>query len=214
MKSLSRFGRTTLMGAVFLLMPIVVVAILVDKALEMVGPAVKPLAARMAAGSGLGSTKTLLAVALLILICFLAGLFLNTSAARKAIDKLQTSVLSEMPGFEYVKAQIESGFHVEERKVYPVVLARMDDGLWQMAFLVERLAGGLSAVFVPDVPSPNTGAVYFLSEDRVRLVDLPQAAVLKCLKRFGLGADALLGNRLADSGPSGTSTVTEGATPA
>jgi uncharacterized membrane protein len=51
----------------------------------------------------------------------------------------------------------------------------MDDA-WQLAFLVERLAGGHFAVFVPDVPTPNTGAVYFLTEDRVRLVDIPQPA--------------------------------------
>ena len=203
MKSLSRFTRTTLMGAVLFLLPIVVVVILVEQALEMVSPVIKPLAARLAAGPGLGAT--LLAITGLILVCFLAGVFLQTDFARKAIDKLQSSVLSELPGFEYVKAQIESGFHVEERKVYPVVLARMDDA-WQLAFLIERLAGGQSAVFVPDVPSPNTGAVYFLPEDRVRPVDIPQAAALKCLKRFGLGADELLGSRLADGGPSGTAT--------
>jgi len=203
MKSLSQFTRTTLMGVVLFLLPIVVVVIFVEQALEMVGPVVRPLAARMAAGPGLGAT--LLAVTALILVCFLAGVFLQTDSARKGIDKLQSSVLSQVPGFEYVKAKIESGFRVEERKVYPVVLARMDDA-WQLAFLVERLAGGQSAVFVPDVPSPNTGAVYFLPEDRVRPVDIPQAAAMKCLKRFGLGADKLLGNHLTDGGPSGTAT--------
>jgi len=206
MKSLSKFMRTTLMGALFLLLPIVVVAILVEKAMDMVGPVVKPLAARISAESSRGPTKTLLAVGILILLCFLAGAILQTSAARKVIEKLETSVLSQLPGFEYVKAQIESGFHLEERRVYPVVLARMDDGVWQLAFLVERLAGGYAAVFLPDVPTPNTGAVYFLSEDRVRPVDVSHVAALKCLKRFGLGANELLGNRLAADGPSGTAT--------
>ena len=197
MKTLSRFVRTVLLGAVFLLLPVVLIGILVEQAVSMAGPVVRPLAARITAGAG-GSTKTLLAVALLLLVCFLAGLVLQTSAVRKGLEKLEASVLSEVPGFEYVKASIENGFRIEKRRVYPVVLARMDDA-WQLAFLVERLAGGLSAVFVPDVPTPNAGAVYFLPPERVRALDVPQPAALKCLKRFGLGADALLGDRLVAS---------------
>lgn len=198
MKTLSKLVRTILLGAVFLLLPVVLIGILLEQAVSMVGPVVKPLAARMPPGAA-GSTRTLLAVALLLLVCFLAGLVLQTSAVRKGLEKLEASVLSEVPGFEYVKASIESGFRIEKRRVYPVVLARMDEA-WQLAFLIEPLAGGLSAVFVPDVPTPNSGAVYFLPPERVRPLDVPQLAALKCLKRFGLGADALLGNRLVEGG--------------
>ncbi|MFN7986657.1 MAG: hypothetical protein U0529_04235 [Thermoanaerobaculia bacterium] len=199
-KSLGQLARTTLMGAVLVLLPIVLVSMLLEQALPMADAALRPFTTRMAQGSGLGpGASTLLAILLLIVFCFLGGVFAQTSVARKSIAWLETSVLSQLPGFEYVKAQIESGFRVEERHVYPVVLARMDDA-WQLAFLVESLADGRSAVFVPDVPSPDTGAVYFLTADRVRPIDVPPAAALKCLKRFGLGAGAILGGQL----PSGS----------
>ena len=195
-KSLGQLGRTTLRRAVLVLLPIVLVAMLLEQALPMADAALRPLINRMAQGSGLGpGATTLLAIASLIVFCLLGGLFLQTSVARKGMSWLETSVLPQLPGFEYVKAEVESGFRVEERHVYPVVLARMDDA-WQLAFLVERLADGRPAVFVPDVPSPDTGAVYFLTEDRVRPIDVPPAAALKCLKRFGLGAGALLGGQM------------------
>jgi uncharacterized membrane protein len=72
-----------------------------------------------------------------------------------------------------------------------MVLAQIEDA-WQIAFLVERLEGGHMAVFVPGAPNPLSGSVYFMTQDRIKAVDIPASVAMKCLRRVGAGSNALL----------------------
>ena len=198
-----RFTRTSLVGGVLFLVPILVLVAILGKAFGIAHKIVMPLAAHLPVESVIGlETPRLLAVALLLLFCFLAGVFARTACARQIINWLETALLSNLPGYEFIKTMSENFLAAEKEHAYPVVLARIEDS-WQLGFLIERLQGGLSAVFVPGTPSPQSGSVYFMTEDRFRLTDLPATPVLKCLKRYGLGSNALLGSLLPLSADSG-----------
>jgi uncharacterized membrane protein len=197
MKPILKFTRTMLAGGILFLLPIVVVAIIIGKALAIARKIVGPLAAHLPMESVIGlDTPKLLAIALLVLFCFLAGVFARTALAQKAIGWLETSVLSNVPGYEFIKGLSGSLLGDEKQPAHPVVLARIEDA-WQLAFLIERLEGGHVAVFVPGAPNPQSGSVYFMTEDRIQLVDIPATAAMKCLKRYGMGSSALLDNRLS-----------------
>jgi uncharacterized membrane protein len=201
MKPILKFVRTMLVGGILFLLPIIVVVIIIGKALAIAHKIVGPLAVRLPEDSVFGlDMPRLLAIGLLVLFCFLAGVFARTALAQKAIDWLETSVLSNVPGYEFIKGLSGSLLGDKKQPVYPVVLARIEDA-WQLAFLIERLEGGHVAVFVPGAPNPQSGSVYFMTEDRIQLVDIPSTAALKCLKRYGMGSSALLGNRLSSAHP-------------
>lgn len=205
-----KFIRTSLVGGILFLLPIVVVAIIAGKAVAIARKIVGPLAAHLPEDSVFGlDMPKMLAIGLLVLFCFLAGVFARTALAQKAITWLETTVLSNLPGYEFIKNLSGNLLGDEKNRVYPVVLARIEDA-WQLAFLIERLEGGHVAVFVPGAPSPQSGSVYFMTEDRIRLLDIPSPAATKCLKRYGLGANALLGSWLSPSGPSETTPVAAG----
>ena len=211
MKRMLQFTRTSLVGGVLFLVPILVVAVILGKAFGIAHKIVMPLAAHLPIESVLGlETPRVLASALLLLFCFLTGVFARTSCARKIVNWLETALLSNLPGYEFIKTMSENFLAAEKEHVYPVVLARIEDS-WQLAFLIEQLEGGLFAVFVPGTPSPQSGSVYFMTEDRFRRTDLPATPVLKCLKRYGLGSNALLGSRLSASAGSSATSVQGGA---
>jgi uncharacterized membrane protein len=206
MKRILKFTRTSLVGGILFLLPIIVVAIIGGKALAIAHKIVGPLAAHLPEDSVFGlDMPRLLAIGLLVLFCFLAGVFARTALAQKAINWLETTVLSNLPGYEFIKSLSGNLLGDERQPQYPVVLARIEDA-WQLAFLVERMEAGHVAVFVPGAPSPQSGSVYFMTEDRIRLLDIPSPAATKCLKRYGLGANALFGSRLVPPGPSGVTT--------
>ena len=54
--------------------------------------------------------------------------------------------------------------------------------------------GMLLTVFVPSAPTPAAGAVYFLTEGRVRLLDVPVSAAVACVARLGVGSQELFKN--------------------
>jgi uncharacterized membrane protein len=188
MKRLVNFARTTLVGGVLFLVPIVVLAAVVGKALQLVHKLSDPLAARFPLAAG--NTPVLLASGLLILACFLFGLVALTRPARTSVTWLESTLLSKIPGYTLLKGAGESALGHESSTTYPVLLARIEDS-WQLGFLVERLEGGNLAVYVPGAPNPLSGSVYFMSPDRVRSTDIHAAAALKCLRQLGAGSHAL-----------------------
>ena len=198
MKGIGKFIRTSLVGGILFLLPVVVLAIIGGKALAIAGKIIGPLAAHLPFESFIGlDTPLLMAIVLLVLFCFLAGVFARTALAQRGVLWLETTVLSNLPGYEFIRSVSGNLLGDENQAVYPVVLVRIEDA-WQIGFLIERLEGGHVTVFVSGAPSPQSGSVYFMTEDRIQLLDIPPQPALKCLKRYGLGANALLGDRLQD----------------
>ena len=114
-----QFTRTTLVGGILFLLPIIVVVVIVGKALAIADKIVAPLAAHLPVESAFGfETPKLLAIALVILFCFLAGFFARTALAQKAIAWLETTVLSNVPGYEFIKSVsgtiLTKPFHVDD----------------------------------------------------------------------------------------------------
>ena len=192
MKKILQFLRTTLVGGILFLVPIVVLVIVLGKALALAHTIMDPLAAHLPVASVIGlRTPMLLAIGVLVVFCFLAGLFARTAAAKGLVRRLEAAVLSSVPGYEFLKGMGESMLGVERSGAYPVVLARFDDS-WQIGFQIEVLENGFVVVFLPGAPNPQAGAVYLMSPDRVTPAGVPPAATLKCLKRLGAGSNALL----------------------
>jgi uncharacterized membrane protein len=116
---------------------------------------------------------------------------LRTTPAKKLVRGPETAVLANVPGYELLKRMGESMLGVEKQTGHQMVLARTEDA-WQIAFLVERLEGGHVAVLVPGAPNLLSGSVYFMTQDRIKAVDIPAAGAIKCLRRVGAGSNALL----------------------
>jgi uncharacterized membrane protein len=187
-----KFLRTTLAGGILFLVPVIVVAVIAEKAFRLAHKIVFPLASKLPVDSVLGfETPKVMAVMLIVVACFLAGLFARLGAAKKLVDWLESSILSNLPGYDFVKGLGAGLLGVESKQASEVVLARMEEA-WQLAFLIERIDAGQMAVFVPGAPNPQSGSVFFLTADRVRPAGITAQAALKCLRRMGAGSGALL----------------------
>ena len=133
---------------------------------------------------------TALAVALVALVCFVAGLLARTVTAQRVIDALELSVLSKIPAYDYLKQESASALGVAQIGELPVVLVPMEGG-WQLGVQTEMVSDGLVSIFVPGAPDPHSGAVFFFSTESVRPAGVKMAAALNCLRRCGAGATSL-----------------------
>jgi uncharacterized membrane protein len=189
---LFRFLRTTLIGGIFFLMPVILVVFVLGKALDIAARVVEPLAAALPANSVIGlPTPLFLAGSLILLFCMLSGLFARTRAARRIVTLLEGGVLTSVPGYKFFKDMSQSMMGIAPQQLPPAVLVRFDDS-WRLGFLMDRLAGGRVTVYVPAAPNPWSGAVHVVAEDRIETLAMSPAAALKCLGRLGGGVGALL----------------------
>jgi uncharacterized membrane protein len=192
MKSILSFLKTTILGGLLFLVPVMALVFVLGKAVELTRDLLDPLAAQIPVESFLGlQTPMGLAIGVIVLISFFAGLIARRTSAQKIVRGLETTVLSKIPGYEIVKSMGTDMLGSEDKEAHPVVLTRFDDG-WQLGLRIEELENGLVVVFVPDAPSPHSGAVHFMTPDRVVPAGIPITSMLKCLKGLGAGSDATL----------------------
>jgi uncharacterized membrane protein len=196
MKNTFDFLKTTIVGGVLFLVPVIVLTVVIGKAYRIARMVVSPLAELISLETVAGiALAKLLAMALIVFFCFLAGIFAKTSPAKKMISWIESTLLSNMPGYSFMKGMGENAAGVRSAQTFEAVLARIEDAR-QIAFLIERIDGGHVAVFVPDAPSPWSGSVYFMTEDRIKPLGVPVTSALNCIKRLGIGANALLKGKL------------------
>jgi uncharacterized membrane protein len=191
--------RTTIIGGIIFLIPIAIFVAVIGKGLEITGAIAKPIAHGLPVNmiGGLAAAQGL-AILLLVLICFLAGLLARAAIARRVVDGLEVNVLSRVPAYALLKTKTQSMLSPEDVEGMSPAVVRFDDS-WQIAFEIERIAGGKVTLFLPGSPDPWSGSFCMVDEDRVTPLDLSVPAVAAMSKRLGKGASEALRDHLRAS---------------
>jgi uncharacterized membrane protein len=168
MKRMAQFVLTTILGGVFFLAPIVVLIVILAKAFGYAKTGLHAIVVHIPAASDLSvGVATALSITMVALVCLLAGLVANTLIAQRLVNALESSVLSKIPAYEYLKQESASAFGVAEIGELPVVFVPVEGG-WQLGVQTEALSNGLVSIFVPGAPNPHSGSIFLFSMDNVR----------------------------------------------
>jgi uncharacterized membrane protein len=189
---MSNFLKTTIIGGIIFLVPIVFFIAIIGKALQITVKIAIPLAKIFGISSTGGvAAVELLAILILLLFCFLAGLAAKTRRAKKFVESLEVNVLEKVPAYALLKAKSQNILSPQEAAGLTPVMARFDDS-WQIAFEIERLEQDKVVVYLPGSPDPWSGAVAVITADRVTTLTADSLTTANLLKRLGKGAAAVL----------------------
>jgi uncharacterized membrane protein len=196
--------RTTIIGGIIFLIPVAILVAVIGRGLKVSGAIANPVADVLPVSMiGGVAVAHVLAIMLLLLLCFLAGLLARLALARKAVDALEVNVLSKVPAYALLKTRTQSMLSPADTEGMAVVIVRFDD-LWQIGFEIERIEGDKVAVFLPGSPDPWSGSVCIAEAERVTPLDVPVATVVNMARRLGRGANEALGDRLRSMEHAGT----------
>jgi hypothetical protein len=184
MKAISHFLRIAVLGGVLFLTPIVVLDFILDKAFDLGRHGLKPMTAiipdKFVSGA---TTESIMAIILIAILCFLAGLFARTRPAQRIMAELESSVLSKVPAYEYLKQAGASAMGLSE----------MAESSGRARTTGRRLAdrspdrrGGrrLGRGFRPQFPEPDVaGSVFLVAANSVRPASVPLATGMGCFRR-------------------------------
>lgn len=201
MKSLFRFLKTTVIGGIVFLVPVIIVVAIFGKALEIMKKVAEPFSALVPIDAVRDIIfVNVIAVALIVLICLLAGFAARTVTAGRLVHILESYILSHIPVYAFVKGMTTSLAGAEEGNQMTAVLARLDE-YSQIAFEIERLEGGNVVVYLPGAPNPWSGSVCIMTEDRIQRIDATMISAVKSIKYFGRGSGELIGSGHAEGRP-------------
>jgi uncharacterized membrane protein len=187
MRRVLGFIKTTLLGGLVVILPIVAVVVLLRRAVAFARAALTPIVGAVPGGF---VHPGLVASALVLGVCFLTGLLLRTTAAQRALHGLEQRVLERLPAYSVFRSLSRRILGQEEGPTFAAALAVIEGALVP-AFIVEVHQDGRYTVFVPTAPTPVIGAIYILPPERVHRVDVPFHKAVGCVTRWGAGAEDL-----------------------
>jgi uncharacterized membrane protein len=189
--------KTTIIGGLLFLLPIVLVSIILGHAMQLAGKVAHPISKLLPdAVIGIGGI-TVLAVLVLVIFSFLAGLVARTNTGKRIMRQFENSILGNLPQYQLVKSMAEGLAKVESAEGVKPTLVSIEGG-WQIGYMLEELENGWVAVFLPQAPTPMSGNVMYLPADRVRPLDITMVQAMAIVKRMGVGSgDVLRGTDLS-----------------
>lgn len=183
---------TTLIGGAVFLLPLIVVLTVLGKGMALMAGVAQPVAAmfpnRQVGGVALAS---LVALLLLLLLCYGAGLLARAALGRALSASFEDRLQTLYPRYTIIKGMTQA-FGVDGvQSSLKAVLVSFDD---QQVFAVEveRVADGRVVVFLPGAPDPWSGSVAIVSQERVTGLPVDIGALHRSLKSIGHGGAALL----------------------
>jgi uncharacterized membrane protein len=195
--SLTEFLKTTLVGGLLFLLPVVLIVIVLRHAMELAVKVVKPISDYLPMEAVVGVRgETALAVLVLVFFSLVAGLIARTNAGRRVMRWSENSLLGGLPQYQLVKSMAEGLAQVENAESVHPALVSIEGG-WQIGYLLEPLENGWVTVFMPQAPTPMSGNVMYLPADRVRPLGITMVQAMAIVKHIGVGsAKALHGTDL------------------
>jgi len=192
MKEIANFIKTTVLGGFFVVLPVAILILLMQQTMLMLDGLINPIAELLPFESVGGiEIEFLLAILVVLLICFVAGVVIRTRMGSSIHQWVESSILDRIPGYALLRNLTQRFSSTEQNRT--VVLARIhSQDAWSFGFVADEVEGDRVAVFVPMAPTPTVGAVYLLPRENVREITAGTAATMNCLMQWGIGAKDLV----------------------
>lgn len=199
-----RFGflKTTAVGGLVFLLPLVVVGALLGYVYNAVLLIYEPLKEYLPVSSTLGLTILfLIAVAILLVLCFSCGLAARVAIGRKFSQTLEKRLVTVFPKYAIYKDILAGNIGGETLapSLKPVTI-RFDDAI-RIGYESGRTERGLVIAYLPGSPDPWIGSIAIVAPDRVNSLAVDFSETAAICERLGRESSHLL-NSIADAPPS------------
>jgi uncharacterized membrane protein len=188
MRYVREFVTSTIVGGVFIVVPVYLALLLLFKGLKSLGALVRPVAALLPAWM---PAENLVALVVVLAVCFVVGVIIRTRIGRLVRSYLEKSFFERLPGYGLLRSLTQRLAEVGDETAWKPALIEIEDALVP-GFIIEELDDGRLTVFVPSVPTPLAGAVYILSHERVHPLDVPFTQAIRSVSKWGEGSKELV----------------------
>ena len=190
MKSLLSFIKTTLTGGVLFLLPFILLITLLKEVFNFLFKISDPISKYLPEIIFGLNGSIIVAILLLVAICFIGGLLFRTQRVKKFTKKLEDNILNLLPGYALIKSITADTIGEKiEHNMTPILIK--DDTNWNLAFLVEE-QNQLSTVFIPDAPRHDAGEVKIVPTELIKKLDVSTHVFARSIKNYGKGANKWL----------------------
>ena len=191
MPRLMRFLATTAIGGLFFLLPLIVIGALIGQMVPLILAIARSLHTFLPVETATGiALLVAAAIAVLLGLCFAAGLVARRSVGRRLLRFIEQKVAMFFPRYAVIREQMAGTLSSSDHgpRLKPVI-AQFDD-VRRVAFEVERSDRAV-VIYLPGSPDPWSGCVAYVRADQVEPLTADFLTAVATCEQMGRGAGAI-----------------------
>ena len=202
MKTVMQFVKATIAGGFFVLLPVVLIWLILVEIVDLAVGLVTPFAEALPVDElGGVAIARVVAVAAILLVCFLTGAVLQTGIGTAIGGWFRRTILERVPGYTLIRSLTLRFSGTAEGVEFAPAMIETSPGVQEIAFIIEEHDNGSSTVFFPLAPTPTIGSVRHVDRAHVTRLNASMGSVVNCVMQWGIGADEIFEQQEAGSKP-------------
>ena len=194
MKQLLEFLKTTAMGGLFVLLPVLLLYLLLAEALDLIVALATPIADLFPKDTfDKVEFPVIVGLILILGVSFLIGLGLRSEKGRGLGRWIERNVFGRLPAYEALKSLTTGFAEAGKAGAFKAAVLISAEGEREFIYVIEDHGEDHLTVLVPWAPTAFAGAVKIVDRKRVELLDANIGDVSKVLSHWGVGTSGLLG---------------------
>lgn len=187
------FLKTTGIGGLFFLLPLIVVGALIGQIVPIVLTIAQGLHDFIPVKTPGGIAILVgLAIAILLLLCFGAGLLARRSLGKRLSQNFEKQLLMLFPRYAIIKDQMASSIGADANRPQMIPVLVTIDGIHRIGFEVDREDAGPIAVYLPGSPDPWSGSLAYFPHARVQRLEIEFGDAVSICEQMGRNSTARL----------------------
>jgi len=193
------FLKTSALGGLFVLLPLLLFYLLLSEALQALVALATPIADLFPkAWFDDVRAPVVVAVVLLFLASFLFGVLLRSPLLSRLGRRMEAAVLEKLPMYSAIRRLTKGLAGARNTEGFRPALYLSGERQREVVYLIEELGDGKATILVPWAPTPFAGSVKIVNRKHLELLDAPLGDVTRVLSHWGVGMGELIGASSAD----------------
>ena len=193
MKQLLEFLKTTALGGVFILLPLVLFYLLLSELLQVVVALATPIADLFPKGT-FDQVKMPVVIGIILIVgaSFLFGLALRSVSLRQFGLWIERTLLDRLPLYNAVKRLSRGLVGAKDDSVFRSGVFTSSNGEKEIVYVIEDHGDGQMTILCPFAPASFAGSVKIVSADRIEILEASFGDASRVIAHWGVGARELL----------------------
>jgi uncharacterized membrane protein len=188
MKNILDFIKTTIIGGLFVLLPVILLYLALSEAGEMLVVMASPIADLFFPGRFEDiKSPILIAIPLLIGISFILGLIMLSDSGRRFGNWIERIIFGRVPGYNAIKSLTKGFTDSQHESSFKPALLKSAEGEKEFVYIVEELDDNNLTVMVPWSPTPFAGSIKIMPKDRVEPLAVSMGKLTEAISQWGIG---------------------------
>ncbi len=197
MNHLLHFLKTTALGGLFILLPLLLLQLMLVEIFQLLVALATPIADMFLPKAWIEfiNAPVILAVVLIFVAAFALGLLAKSKGGQRCVSWLERNTVGRIPLYGVLKSLAATLIEIGEGSSFKPAMLVSDDGQKEFAYLIEDHGDGYATIMLPWAPTPLSGSVKIVPMKRLAMLDASLGDVTRVLSHWGAGAHALTAAR-------------------